>query len=235
MAVLAYVAARGPDRRSHLSGFPELLVAVPRVALAAVRGLPPARRLSAGTGPAPALAGARTRCRLDTKIGGDLPDFSFPLQSWRSMGTCYVTIPQVNQDILWASTAYLTQPASPIVSLEPGTGTSVDLADTSPRPDAKALIPGSYGWTCFDYSHPQISRTHWAVSCHRRGSRSIPRSRRLSSHVLSRQSSCRPLAESDRCGLMALGTTAPLDVLNPVRPKFAKYTRSIRVLTFLPL
>jgi hypothetical protein len=88
MAVLAYVAARGPDRRSHLPGFPELLVAVPRVALAAARGLPPARRLSAGTGPAPALAGARTRCRLGTKIGGDLPDFSFPLQSWRSMGTC---------------------------------------------------------------------------------------------------------------------------------------------------
>lgn len=93
---------------------------------------------------------------FDTTAGlGDILDFSLPLQSWRSMGTCYVTIPQVNQDILWAGTKYFSQPASAMVSLRPETGTSVDLADTSPQPDNQPLVTGTYDWTCFDYSHPR--------------------------------------------------------------------------------
>jgi hypothetical protein len=79
--------------------------------------------------------------------------FSLPLQSWRSMGTCYVTIPRVNQETSWAGTNYPTQPASATVSLLPGT-TSVDLTNTSPRPADQPVADGTYNWTCFDHSHP---------------------------------------------------------------------------------
>ena len=101
---------------------------------------------------------------FDTTAGlGDILDFSLPLQSWRSMGTCYVTMPQVNQDILWAGTRYFSQPASALVSLLPKTGTSVDLADTSPQPDNQPLVTGTYDWTCFDYSHPRSGRSAGSV------------------------------------------------------------------------
>lgn len=79
------------------------------------------------------------------------------------MGTCYVTTPQVNQDISGAGTSYLTQPASATVSLDPGTGTSVDLADTSPRPTAQSAVAGTYDWTCFDYSRPGSAGTPGSV------------------------------------------------------------------------
>jgi hypothetical protein len=85
---------------------------------------------------------------------GDVLDFSLPLQSWRSMGTCYVTIPQVRPDWVDATYPQWPQPASATVGLFPGTGTSVDLTDTSPRPADQPVVRGYYDWTCFDYSHP---------------------------------------------------------------------------------
>ena len=83
----------------------------------------------------------------------DILDFSLPLQSWRGMGTCYVTIPRVNQEPSWAGKNYPTQPASATVSLLPGT-TSMDLTNTLPRPADQPVAGGTYNWTCFDHSHP---------------------------------------------------------------------------------
>jgi hypothetical protein len=93
---------------------------------------------------------------LSDLVGSSHPlgswSFGLPLQSWRSMGTCYVTIPRVNQETSWAGTNYPTQPASATVSLRPGT-TSVDLTNTSPRPADQPVAGGTYNWTCFDHSH----------------------------------------------------------------------------------
>jgi hypothetical protein len=44
----------------------------------------------------------------------DILGFSLRLQSWRSMGTCYVMIPRANQEPFWAGTNHTTIRAPPM-------------------------------------------------------------------------------------------------------------------------
>ncbi len=92
-----------------------------------------------------------------TAPNGDSFDFNVPIQSWRSMGTCYIKLPELNQHILWSGPLYLAEPSVSSVQLNPWPGSSVDLTDTSPSPVPDPLEPGTYDWTCFDSSHPSTA------------------------------------------------------------------------------
>ena len=89
----------------------------------------------------------------DTAVeGGDSFVFELPLQSARGMGTCYVTTPTVNEQVLGIGIKGLTHLATAAVILHPQFGTSLDVTDTSPQPTAVPDVPGVYDWTCFDYT-----------------------------------------------------------------------------------
>jgi hypothetical protein len=77
---------------------------------------------------------------------GDEWVFSAPLQSWRSMGTCYVVVPTVNVNGLLSAT----------IQLSPWKGSAVDLTDTTPQPAADQVTPGAFDWTCYDYTDVEV-------------------------------------------------------------------------------
>ncbi len=80
--------------------------------------------------------------------------FSVTLQSWRSMGTCYVTIPTVNKNT--SPYGYSIEPAEATMQLSPWAGSTVDLTDTTPQPTADQATPGAFDWTCYDYTPADI-------------------------------------------------------------------------------
>ena len=81
---------------------------------------------------------------------GDGFIFTAPLQSWRSMGTCYIVVPTVDANTEPAG--YSVTPVKATVQLSPWHGSSVDLTDTTPQPTADQVTQGAFDWTCYDFS-----------------------------------------------------------------------------------
>jgi hypothetical protein len=72
--------------------------------------------------------------------------FTAPLQSWRSMGTCYVIIPTIQAN---TPLGYSIIPAKATVHLSPWQSSSIDLTDTTPQPTADQETQGAFDWTCY--------------------------------------------------------------------------------------
>jgi len=94
--------------------------------------------------------------------GGDEFNFNAPLQSNRSMGTCYVEIPRLQGDIIWRSASHFDQPQAATVELFPELGSKLDLAETPSHPVAEADNPSdprNFEWNCFDNGSRSGRRT----------------------------------------------------------------------------
>jgi hypothetical protein len=92
---------------------------------------------------------------VDDKSVGDEWVFSVPLQSWRSMGTCYVTVPTVNLNTS-SPYGYSVEPTKAAIQLSPWGGSTVDLTDTTPQPTGDQATPGAFDWTCYDYTSVDV-------------------------------------------------------------------------------
>jgi hypothetical protein len=90
----------------------------------------------------------------DDQFAGDEWVFSAPLQSWRSMGTCYVVIPTFNLNT--APYGYWVEPAKATVQLSPWKGSAIDLTNTAPQPTADPMTQGAFDWTCYDYTNVEV-------------------------------------------------------------------------------
>jgi hypothetical protein len=90
---------------------------------------------------------------LDTGVLGDSFDFDLPLQSTRSMGTCYLVMPSLqdsNDGPLPGFDGYYQAPWSGEVSLTPALGAEVDRSRTQPLPLGTDIDPQALRWQCYD-------------------------------------------------------------------------------------
>jgi hypothetical protein len=92
---------------------------------------------------------------FDLTVGGGFI-FTAPLQSWRSMGTCYVVIPTVDPITDPGPYGYSITPVKATVELWPWQHSSIDLTDTTPQPTADQMTQDAFDWTCKDLSNVTV-------------------------------------------------------------------------------